>query len=163
MKRQIFFFSCSDQMLTLFDVALCGEPSLDRPGIFSAATHTKNSRKIIATARDTGVPLSDYDLISKRLKLYCPPSISSNKHELSGPRSRNKNTPRWKLQLCERPLDILYVCLSAAQLQKPGASLRGLTEWQREWWGGGWLPDTLETLSVTLGLPVTVIGEVERL
>lgn len=75
---------------------------------------------------------SDYDLISKRLKLRCPPTISSNKHELSGPRSRNKNTPRWKLQLCERPLDILYFCLSAALLQKPGASLQGLTERQRE-------------------------------
>lgn len=38
-----FSFLCSDQLLTLFDVALCGEPSLERPGIFSADTHTKNS------------------------------------------------------------------------------------------------------------------------
>lgn len=39
MQSRTFFSSCCDLMLTLFDVALCGEPSLDRPGIFSAATH----------------------------------------------------------------------------------------------------------------------------
>lgn len=54
--QSLTFFSSCEEMLTLLDVALCGEPSLDRPGIFSAATQKGFMKQAIVTAIDTEDP-----------------------------------------------------------------------------------------------------------